>query len=164
MVHTYYVSIQEAEWRKMLSFRQPGLQREIVSPKSQKEKLNKIYLRIISSLHVILSKGLWSHPPLNSLISKVWCYSIWGHEGACACDPGEPTVFSLQYLWVLKLDCPEALDLSPSLYILYKQLTSTLPRYCCSWESMIWIKPFVQPWEWLLCEHSVQEAACAGTR
>lgn len=32
--------------------------KEIVSPKSQKEKLNKIYLRIISSLHVILSKGL----------------------------------------------------------------------------------------------------------
>lgn len=150
MVHTYYVSIQEAEWRKMLSFRQPGLQREIVSPKSQKEKLNKIYLRIISSLHVILSKGLWSHPPLNSLISKVWCYYLGAWGSLCMWPRWANRVFSVQCLWVLKLDCPEALDLSPSLYILYKQLTSTLPRYCCSWESMIWIKPFVQPWEWLL--------------
>lgn len=45
-----------------------------------KEKLNKIYLRIISSLHVILNKILCSHPPLDSLVPKVWCYSIWGHE------------------------------------------------------------------------------------
>lgn len=35
--------------------------------KISKEKLNKIYLTIINSLHEILSKSLWSHPPLNSL-------------------------------------------------------------------------------------------------
>lgn len=61
-----------------LSPRQPGPQREIVS-KLTKEELNEIYLRVISSLHVILSKGLWSHLSLGSLVPSLVLFLL-GHE------------------------------------------------------------------------------------